>query len=240
MSITLLLETRLEKLCAVSRFHMIKYQEYNWERFLPVVEERAAIKESSPSIDAEIIRLRAFNDKGLFPCDFHSFESALSVVICHRTKEVHFGPTGHIIMRQRGVGLGSTLLATLIKRLVDKGLQEYAIDPGSLSDVDARTEEARISRNSFYMSFGFTLTSLSGETGLDVVSGKFSAPSVGSLTATQERLERLMPWKDFDRELFRCQEQSKRDQKAISEARQWFGQLSGTRRRIARWLGCPL
>jgi len=134
--------------------------------------------------------------------NFHTWHNQVSVTVCHQTKTVKFGPTGQLIMAKRGIGLGPSLMACVMEWLLAQSISHYAIDPGSLSRVDASEDSDRLQRNRFYQAFGFRLSNWdSTQTGLDVVDGTFTADNVDALSIPERYKGRLQDWPTFESNL---------------------------------------
>lgn len=191
---------------------------------------------SAAGMDLEMIRLRAFTDSHLGGTDFSEVSSCIHAVICHAEKKVCFGPRGHIIMRPKGIGLGGALMTWIIHNMKERGYGDYTIQPGQLSDEDAKTAEDRLQRNSFYMSLGFNLASCSGQAGLDAVSGLFSAPNIDALIVAPQRLARLARWRDFEAEQLKAFNPPA-DREEVNWRRP--APLGPFRRMVVRLLGIP-
>ncbi|WGK63553.1 hypothetical protein QAO71_17440 (plasmid) [Halopseudomonas sp. SMJS2] len=200
MNIGLRYADRLVDRCAPVRILAFSYKKDGVKYMLPVLWEKAMMVDKPIGLDLEMLRLRAFNDTRFGGSDFAPSENCIHVVICHVEKKVCFGPRGHIGMRPKGVGLGGSLMSWLIHEMKEGGLGDYTIEPGQLGGVDAKTDEDRLRRNSFYMGLGFSLSSCSATTGIDVVGGMFTAPNIGALIDSPQRLARLVRWRDFEAE----------------------------------------
>lgn len=192
MTISKDLERELEKLCQIKKLMAYEFQVNGEYRFLPVIIEKANIKDGHQEIKSEIIRLRAFNPKN--GDDFTSMESCVEAIICHEQKLVCFGPRGWIIMRPRKVGLGSVMFSYLIDMLKVGGYGDYKVVAGTLYGGDAENASDRVHRNGFYIGLGFTLSHSDEVQGMNVVGGRFTAENVSSLIAPPEKVERLVPW----------------------------------------------
>tara|TARA_R110002020_G_scaffold121942_15_gene277116 strand:+ start:772 stop:1500 length:729 start_codon:yes stop_codon:yes gene_type:complete len=235
MNIGLALAADLEKQCEVKRLYAFKYQKHGHNHMLPVLWERAHIVKTEAAVNAEMFRLRAFNDASLYPSDFNTAESCIYVVICHLQRKVCFGPRGHIIMRPKGVGLGGALMTFLIQELKDRQLGTYTIERGALWDGDATTEEDRVHRNAFYMGLGFDISDIDENTGLDVVGGQFTAANVNALLVEPHRIARLIKWRDFETDLWKAFNPPAPN--SITESPLTSGLSNVLRRTAARLLG---
>lgn len=166
---------------------------------IPVVTEhtRSGI-EIDPDGDYEFFSARA-SVSNMERFNFHDWHNQVSVTLCHKTKRMKIGPTGQLIMYQRGIGLGPALMACVIGWLKKQNVEHYTISRGFLSRVDAETDQDREQRNRFYMAFGFTLSNWNGSiNGLDVVDGHFTASNVGALSVPERYQNRLKPWFMFE------------------------------------------
>lgn len=193
---------KLEQLCTVRDLLVFEHQIGHRRGVIPVITEhtRGSI-DREPDGDYEFFRARATHP-GAFRSSFHTWHNQVSVTLCHKTRQMKIGPTGQLIMAKRGIGLGPALMACVITWLKNQNVEEYTIDPGSLSAIDAGTDSAREQRNRFYMAFGFTLSNLSGsQTGKAVVEGSFTAPNVAALYVPDRYQDRLKPWFVFEGDL---------------------------------------
>src|ERR1700756_4670208 len=139
---------RLEKLCQTQRLLVFQYEELGYQRAIPVLTEYATDgPEEKGKRQYEYFRARATHPQAM-TADFHMWHNQVSVIICHTTKTVKFGPHGQLIMSLKGKRLGPALMAHVVAWLLRQNCDTYAIDPGSLSRVDAETNDARVQRNS--------------------------------------------------------------------------------------------
>lgn len=161
-------------------------------------------KGSDPSLGYDLFRARA-EKSDVVDSPFHPWGNSISVAVCHKTRTVMFGPVGQIQMYPTGSGLGPALMAKVIGWLHESKLHSYSIAAGGLSNDTVRTDEARIQRNLFYMNFGFVLTGSDNDKaaaeGIEVLSGSFSAPSVGDLVVPARYAKLLRRSADFHSDL---------------------------------------
>ncbi|TMU76889.1 hypothetical protein FGA82_19470 [Pseudomonas fluorescens] len=176
------------------------FEAANKKVMLIAVTEQSRLGQIEEKPDFEYYRARA-TKPGTFNNQFDRFGNCVSVTVCHHTHTVMFGPTSQIQMYPEGHGLGPALMARVIDWLHRKGLQNYVIQPGMLSSHTVNGDSERLRRNQFYMKFGFVLSGSdkNGQSaqGLDVLSGHFSAPTVGVLKVQKPYLDRLVPCSDF-------------------------------------------
>ncbi|QOD01489.1 hypothetical protein [Pseudomonas putida] len=185
---------QLEQCCHLKDLFVFEHQIGHRREVIPVVTEYTRTTlHSGPQGEFEFFRARAAH-RGASGSIFHTWHNQVSVTVCHQTKQVKFGPTGQLIMNKRGIGLGPALMACVITWLQKHDVLDYTIDPGSLSEVDAKTVAAREQRNRFYMAFGFELSTYGSPlTGLDVVEGTFTAANVLALKVPERYQNRLKP-----------------------------------------------
>lgn len=191
---------KLERKCQVHRIYVYEFQRGDQRNVMPVITEHVRTQlEFDPVSEYEFFRARATHPNAAFGNSFHGFHNQVSVTVRHDTKEVKFGPSGHLIMSEQGIRLGPALMASVIEWLKSQDVSAYTIDPGWLSSVDAKTIEARVQRNKFYMAFGFQLSNYERtELGIDVVDGSFTATNVGALSVPDRYKNMLQPWETFE------------------------------------------
>jgi GNAT superfamily N-acetyltransferase len=208
---------------------------------IPVITERHWKVDSETGDRAEFFRARALAPNNIGK-DFHSKANSVSVTVCHKRKRVRFGPQGSIIMLQKGVGLGSALMSHVIERLQSTGCGGYAVESGFLSGArDGADPENRLRRNKFYARLGFELSSTSGETGLEVVEGKFSAESVGVLTPCLRPDSTLCDWSTSQTYAFQKQMAGATAKRRLAEVQDWYrNRLGGWGRMVANRLRIPI
>lgn len=231
---------RLEKFCQVEHLMVFEYHDGVGRVVIPVITERVQTAlDGGPAGQYEFFRARATHQSAL-KADFHSWHSQVSVTVCHATKSVKFGPSGQLIMGQRGIGLGPSLMACVITWLISKKIPEYSIDPGSLSVVDAKTEPDRHQRNKFYMAFGLTLWDPCGPArGLDVVDGFFGAENVGALNIPDRYTNRLQAWTTFAPALRTEREQGVANLTELKKIDKWTDEKSWFGRCLLIWWNWP-
>lgn len=213
----------LEKISQVQKLFIHEYLKGEVQYQLPVVTEHSVkYGYDGRSRIFEFYRARAFHGEGHSYKDFDPYANSVSVTICHKTKVVMFGPFGVIAMSPRGVGLGPALMANVIEWLQrQQEVLSYAIQPGMLSETDAKTDKDRVQRNKFYMAFGFVVSSVSGAMGEDVKDGSFTATSVGHLSIPERYQSMLKPWGMFDSKIGKERSTAADTAKLVSKARDW-------------------
>lgn len=230
---------KLEKLCTLKDLLVFEHEIGYRRDLIPVITEhtRSGI-DIDPNGDYEFFCARAPHPGGI-GSTFHTWHNQVSVTLCHKTKQIKIGPTGQLIMNQRGIGLGPALMASVISWLKNQKVDDYTIDPGFLADVDAGTDYEREQRNRFYMAFGFTLSNLDGsQTGLDVVGGSFTADNVGALSVPPRYQNRLKPWFPFAAHLKDERECGVHNLRELKDIDRWTYNLSWFERwilRVWRW-----
>ncbi|MBU4634043.1 hypothetical protein [Pseudomonas chlororaphis] len=232
---------RLEQRCQVKHLLVFQHQSGSYRSLLPVITEHVRTNlDYGPEGQYEFFRARATHP-GAVNANFHSFHNQVSVTVCHVTKMVKFGPIGQLIMAQRGIGLGPSLMARVVGWLTAQRIPDYGIEPGSLSPVDASTEKDRLQRNRFYLAFGFRLSNWNGtQTSLEVVEGSFTADKVGDLSVPTRYQDRLQDWPSFELNLRDERWQGVEnlsEHKLIDEwtyGKSWFG------RKLLKFWGWPI
>lgn len=214
----------LEKVCQVQKLFLHEYQVGSEKRQLAVVTEHAQKYDFDGRTTAsEFYRARAYSGNGHGYRDFDPYANSISATICHRTKLIMFGPFGVISMNPRGVRLGPALMGNVIEWLQrQRDLDDYTIQSGMLSDTDAKSDNDRAQRNKFYMAFGFEVSSVSGETGVEVTNGSFTAAGVGHLSVPERYQSLLRPWGAFDTQIEKERLAATANTKLIAKARTWY------------------
>lgn len=214
----------LEKTCQVLKLFMHEYSACGEIRQLPVVTEHAQkFDYDGRTPVSTFYRARAYAGNGHGVKDFDPYRNSISVTICHRQKLIMFGPFGAISMNPRGVRLGPALMGNVIEWLQrQRDLENYTVHSGMLSDSDSKTDNDRIQRNKFYMSFGFVVSSVSGETGVEVTNGSFTATGVGQLSVPERYQSLLRPWVAFDSQIEKERSVASTNMKLIAKARAWY------------------
>jgi len=232
---------QLERCCHVKDLLVFEHQIGHRREVIPVITEytRTALH-SGPQGEYEFFRARAAH-LGASGSTFHTWHNQVSVTVCHKTKQVKIGPTGQLIMNKRGIGLGPALMACVITWLQKHDVHDYTIDPGSLSEVDAKTVAAREQRNRFYMAFGFQLSTISTSlTGIDVVEGNFTAANVGALTVPERYQDQLKPWFVFEDSLKDERESGVRCLDELKTIDRWTHGKSWLGRWLLNYMGWPV
>lgn len=115
---------RLEKLCQVEHLMVFEHHDSVGRVVIPVLTERAQTALfGGPAGQYEFFRARATHQSAR-GADFHSWHSQVSVTVCHVSKSVKFGPSGQLIMGRRGIGLGPSLMASVITWLISKKIPD--------------------------------------------------------------------------------------------------------------------
>lgn len=234
------ISNELEQLCTVKDLFVYEVPAGDRREVYPVITEYTRTSSESRHMgNYEFYRARAVHPAAS-GSSFHTWNNQVSVVICHQTRRVKFGPTGQLIMHKKGVGLGPALMSNVIEWLTKQDVAGYAIDPGSLADIDASTEKAREQRNRFYMAFGFVLSNHDqSRTGIEVIGGTFTAKCVGDLFVPDRYYHRLKPWFGFESEL---RDERECGVKSLAELKlidRWTDSARGFGRWILKKMGWP-
>ncbi|WP_153014173.1 hypothetical protein [Pseudomonas sp. EpS/L25] len=231
---------KLESLCHIQDLYVFEHSIGNRREIIPIITEYSgATLDFGKEGQYEFFRVRgatrASNNSA-----FHPWHNQVSVTICHLTQKIRIGPTGQLVMRTKGVGLGPSLMGHVLSWLELKNISGYQIDPGQLSSVDAATAAAREQRNRFYMAFGFELSNYDGtQTGLDVVEGSFTAKNVGALSVPDRYKNRLRPWFEFAPHLKDERETGVRSLASLKKIDRWTYQLSCLSKKFLSLMGWP-
>lgn len=232
---------RLEQLCQAEHLNVFEHHNGVGRVVIPVLTEHVhTALDDGPAEQYEFFRARATHAHAL-NADFHICHNQVSVTVCHVTQTVKFGPGGQLIMGRRGIGLGPSLMATVIKWLHSKKIPTYSIEPGDLSRVDATTEGERLQRNRFYTAFGFSLwTTFTSESGLDVVDGHFGAVNVGCLTVPDRYQNRLRTWQAFENALGDERLEGVKNLAELKDIDRWISGKAWLSRLLLNFLKWPL
>ncbi|UMZ11910.1 hypothetical protein I9018_31345 [Pseudomonas sp. MPFS] len=232
---------QLELLCQVKHMFIFEYQVGSFRKVIPVITEHVRTSlNSSQQGQYEFFRARATHDHAITG-DFHPYHNSVSVTLCHVTKQIKIGPTGELIMGTQGIRLGPSLMSCVLTWLKKQRVDDYTIDPGTLSRVDAETTKDREQRNRFYMAFGFTLHNWDKSiTGLDVVDGAFTAENVGALSVPERYQNMLQPWKAFHYDLQFEREIGVSSLCELRDIDQWTHSKSWVGRWLLRRWGWPV
>lgn len=234
------ISNELEQLCTVKDLFVYEVPIGDRREVFPVITEYTRTSPESRHMGHyEFYRARAVHPAAS-GSSFHTLNNQVSVVICHQTQCVKFGPTGQVVMHKKGVGLGPALMANVIEWLSRQDVGAYAIDPGALSEVDARADKAREQRNRFYIAFGFVLSNYDkSRTGIDVIGGTFTAKCVGDLFVPEHHQNRLRPWFPFESDL---RDERECGVKSLAELKlidRWTYSASSLGRWILKKMGWP-
>ncbi|MBF6043415.1 hypothetical protein HBO10_29580 [Pseudomonas sp. WS 5503] len=234
------ISNELEQLCTVKDLFVYEVPAGDRREVYPVITEYTRTSPESRHMGHyEFYRARAVHPAAS-GSSFHTWNNQVSVVICHQTQCVKFGPTGQLIMHKKGVGLGPALMSNVIEWLTKQDVAGYTIEPGSLADIDASTEKAREQRNRFYMAFGFVLSNHDqSKTGIEVIGGSFTAECVGDLLVPDRYQSRLKPWFGFESDL---RDERECGVKSLAELKlidRWTYSASSLCRWILKQLGWP-
>lgn len=223
----------LEQRCQVRHLLVFESVSGYYRSIIPVVTEHVRTSlDNGPEGQYEFFRARAVHDHAT-NASFHLWHNQVSITLCHVTKQIKVGPTGQLIMATRGIGLGPALMACVLTWLKRQNVNDYTIDPGSLSPVDARTEKDRLQRNRFYMAFGFQLSNWDGsETGPEVVEGSFTAATVADLVIPDRYQTPLKAWSVFARDLADERVSGIQNLQALKDIDRW----THARHWLVRWL----
>lgn len=234
------ISNELERLCTVKDLFVYEVPVGHLREVYPVITEYTRTSTESRHMgDYEFYRARAVHPEAN-GSSFHIWHNQVSVVICHQTKCVKFGPTGQLLMHKQGIGLGPALMANVIEWLTKQDVAAYTINPGSLSEVDARTDTAREQRNRFYIAFGFALSNYDqSRTGIDVIGGTFTAECVGDLFVPERYQNRLKTWFGFESELRHEREYGVNCLAELKLLDRWTRSASCLGRWILKQLGWP-
>lgn len=217
-------EIKFEKKAIVLALKVFR-SEIEGDLILPVLLEHAESKDDFE--DLEYFRARTVNfASGIFG-GLANTRDSVSVMVCHNTKSVKFGPKGHIIVTNNGRGVGSALMSSVIGWLQSKRLDDYQVRNGDLAIVDARTQEDQERRNRFYMRHGFRLSDKDGADGVDVKEGSFGAKSVACLIPKLREGTSILEWKELNLKV----NEYKRNARSGAEYRlgigDWYRNLGG-------------
>lgn len=244
MTLTLTLKQasrRLDQLCQAEHLAVFEHHNGMGRVVIPVLTEHVQTAlDHGPAKQYEFFRARATHAHAL-NADFHLCYNQVSLTVCHVTQTVKFGPGGHLIMERRGIGLGPSLMATVIQWLQSKKIPTYAIEPGDLSRIDATTEVERLQRNKFYAAFGFSLWSpFKSERGLYVVDKLFGATNVGCLIVPDRYKNRLRTWQSFESELRDERQEGVQNLAELKDVDMWTSGKSRLGRFLLNFLKWPL
>lgn len=154
----------------------------------------------------------------------------ISVDVRHRVAK--FGPKGNIIMRDKGLGIGSYLMAKTIQ-WAKTHYPDAKVMPGELSSVDARDAQHQQRRNQFYKKQGFQFKFYDG---CEKISGHFFADRIDGLVGEWNHdkitelgadylIEQLIEVKQLlearDRDALSARGAAKRYEKHFLKWRQW-------------------
>lgn len=235
------ISNELEQLCTVKDLFVYEVPVgYRREVYPVITEYHRTDPESRHMGHYEFYRARTVHPAAS-GSSFHTWNNQVSVVICHQTQCVKFGPTGQLIMHKKGVGLGPALMSNVIEWLTKQDVADYAIEPGSLAEVDASSDKAREQRNRFYMAFGFALSNHDqSRTGIDVIGGTFTAERVGDLFVPDRYQNRLSRWFEFESDLRDERENGVRCLAELKQIDRWTDSASGLGRWILKKLRWPV